>query len=102
MIAECQKRINKTYGYRRVQIWLWREKQLVINHKAVLRIMNRYGLLSELRNYRQMGAQLHKYENLLAQDFEAEKPNQKWVTDISYIHTSEGILYLSMIRDLFR
>ena len=29
------------------------------------------------------------------------RPNQKWVTDISYIHTSQGILYLSMIRDLY-
>lgn len=28
-------------------------------------------------------------------------PNSKWVTDISYIHTQEGILYLSMIRDLY-
>lgn len=28
-------------------------------------------------------------------------PNQKWVTDISYIHTGQGILYLSMIRDLY-
>ena len=34
-------------------------------------------------------------------DFSAERPNQKWVTDISYIHTQEGVLYLSIIRDLF-
>lgn len=33
--------------------------------------------------------------------FNAEHPNQKWVTDISYIQTQEGILYLSMIRDLY-
>ncbi len=31
----------------------------------------------------------------------ADKPNAKWVTDISYIHTSEGVLYLSIIRDLY-
>ena len=34
-------------------------------------------------------------------DFSAERPNQKWVTDISYIHTKQGILYLSVIRDLY-
>ena len=34
-------------------------------------------------------------------DFSDERPNQKWVTDISYIHTQEGVLYLSIIRDLF-
>ena len=34
-------------------------------------------------------------------DFHADKPNQKWVTDISYIHTAQGVLYLSAIRDLY-
>ncbi len=33
--------------------------------------------------------------------FSAERPNQKWVTDISYIHTKQGVLYLSVIRDLY-
>lgn len=66
--------------------------------------MNQYGLLSEIRRrkkYKQMGQQIHKYENLLNRNFIADRPNQKWVTDISYIHTAQGILYLSMIRDLF-
>ena len=48
-----------------------------------------------------MGQQLHKYENLLNREFQADRPNHKWVTDISYIHTGQGVLYLSMIRDLF-
>lgn len=86
------------------RIWLLRETGLVVNHKAILRIMNKYGLLSEVRRrrkYKKMGEHLHRYENLLNREFEATKPNQKWVTDISYIHTGEGILYLSVIRDLF-
>ena len=64
----------------------------------------KYGLLSEIRRRRKwvnLGQQVHKYENLLARKFYADKPNAKWVTDISYIHTKEGILYLSMIRDLY-
>ena len=48
-----------------------------------------------------MGQQLHKYENLLNRQFSADRPNHKWVTDISYIHTGQGVLYLSMIRDLY-
>ena len=44
---------------------------------------------------------MHRYPNLLNRDFNAEKPNQKWVTDISYIKTGQGTLYLSVIRDLF-
>ena len=38
---------------------------------------------------------------MLNRDFKAERPNQKWVTDISYIKTGQGTLYLSVIRDLF-
>ena len=66
--------------------------------------MKKYDLLSEIRRRRkwvQMGKQLHKYENLLNREFSADAPNRKWVTDISYIHTKQGILYLSVIRDLY-
>ena len=66
--------------------------------------MKKYGLLSEIRRprkWRQMGQQLHKYQNLLNRNFHAEAPNRKWVTDISYIQTKQGVLYLSMIRDLY-
>ena len=66
--------------------------------------MKKYDLLSEIRRRRklqQMGQQLHKYENLLNRNFHTNRPNHKWVTDISYIHTKEGVLYLSMIRDLY-
>ena len=66
--------------------------------------MKKYGLLSEIRRPRKwvrMGQQVHKYENLLNREFHADRPNAKWVTDISYIHTGQGVLYLSMIRDLY-
>jgi putative transposase len=102
-ISQCQRETGCTYGYRRVCIWLERHGQRV-NHKAVLRIMNKYGLLAQIRRrrkYRQMRDQLHRYPNLLNRDFNSERPNEKWVTDISYIKTPQGTLYLSMIRDLF-
>ena len=44
---------------------------------------------------------MYKYDNLLKRQFKADRPNTKWVTDISYIHTKEGVLYLSMVRDLY-
>jgi transposase InsO family protein len=103
-ISQCQELCRKTYGYRRVQIWLERTKHRYYNPKTVLRVMNKYGLLSEIRRrkkYKVMGQQLHKYANALGRDFHADRPNQKWVTDISYIHTAQGVLYLSMIRDLY-
>ena len=102
-IRQCQQESRKTYGYRRVWLWL-RAKNIHRNPKTILRIMQKYGLLSEIRRRRkwvQMGQQLHKYENLLNRQFSADRPNHKWVTDISYIHTGQGVLYLSMIRDLY-
>ncbi|MGE5380292.1 MAG: IS3 family transposase [Methylocystaceae bacterium] len=104
LICECQYKNHKTYGYRRVGIWLLREYGLILNHKTVLRIMSKYQLQSEIRRrrkYQQNSQVIHKYENLLNRNFTAEKPNQKWVTDISYIHTKQGVLYLSMIKDLY-
>ena len=40
-------------------------------------------------------------ENVLARDFEASRPNEKWVTDITYVWTSEGWLYLATVMDLY-
>ena len=40
-------------------------------------------------------------ENLLARDFTATRPNEKWVSDISYVRTAEGWLYLAVVIDLF-
>ena len=101
-ICECQERSHKTYGYRRVQIWLERQG-IHKDPKTVLRLMQKYNLLSVVRRkkYRNYGERLHKYPNLLNRDFRAERPNQKWVTDISYIKTEEGVLFLSVIRDLY-
>ena len=101
-IQECQDECGKTYGYRRVHTWLERHK-IYRNPKTVLRIMQKYGLLSVIRRkrYRNYGEYLHKYPNLLNRDFSAQRPNQKWVTDISYIQTKQGVLYLSIIRDLY-
>ena len=101
-IRDCQEQCGKTYGYRRVHIWLERNG-IYRNPKTVLRIMQKYGLLSVIRRkkYRNYGEYLHRYPNLLNRNFSAERPNQKWVTDISYIHTKQGVLYLSVIRDLY-
>ena len=104
IIGEQQEKCDKTYGYRRMWKWLRKVKKIHRNPKTILRIMKKYELLSEIRRrrkWRQMSQQLHKYENLLDRNFQADRPNHKWVTDISYIHTGQGVLYLSMIRDLF-
>ena len=101
-IKECQNKYGKTYGYRRVHIWLERNG-VHKNPKTVLRVMQKYNLLSVVRRRRfyKYSEHIHKYQNLWKQDFKADRPNQKWATDISYIHTKQGVLYLSIIRDLY-
>ena len=101
-IRECQKSNHKTYGYRRVHIWLERQG-IYRNPKTVLRVMQKYHLLSIVRRkkFHYCSQCLHRYPNLLNREFTADKPNQKWVTDISYIKTGQGFLYLSIIRDLY-
>ena len=101
-IKECQEKHGKTYGYRRVHIWLERQG-IRHNPKTILRVMQKYNLLSEVRRkkYHNYGGYIHRYDNLLNRDFNADRPNQKWVTDISYIKTGQGTLYLSVLRDLY-
>ena len=102
-IRQQQERSHNTYGYRRMQMAL-AAKGIYRNPKTVLRVMKKYSLLSEIRRRRRwvnMGQQLHRYENLLNRRFQSDRPNHKWVTDISYIHTNQGVLYLSVIRDLY-
>lgn len=98
-IQECQEKCVKTYGYRRIHIWLERQG---IHHdpKTILRIMQKYGLLSVIRRkkYRNYREHLHRYPNLLNREFSAERPNQKRVTDISYIHQARRIVFVSHPR----
>ena len=103
LIRQCREETDRTYGYRRIGLWLDR-RGTHVNHKRIYRIMQKYGLFSEVRRkrkYQQMSDQLHRYPNLLNREFTANRPNEKWVTDISYIGTKQGTLYLSVIRDLF-
>ena len=92
-IRECQNKCGKTYGYRRVHIWLERNG-IHKNPKTVLRVMQKYNLLSVIRRrkFYKYGEHLHKYNNLWKQNFNAERPNQKWATDISYIPNNSSTL----------
>jgi putative transposase len=106
LIEEAYLASRRTYGYRRIQIWLQAHKGLHINHKAVLRLMRKLGIRSIARKpnpYRasKQTEHRHPYPHHLKRNFQAEEPNQKWCTDITYIMTSNGWAYLSVIKDLF-
>ncbi len=78
LIKECQKQTKQSYGYRRVTIWLERNG-IHHNPKTVLSVMRKYNLLSVIRRkrYYKCSQALHKYQNLLNRDFQADRPNQK-------------------------
>jgi transposase InsO family protein len=91
------------YGCRRSTDEL-NNKDLVINHKTVLRLMKLIGLKSIIRvkKYKSYKGEQGKIApNLLKRNFKAEAPNQKWATDITEFNISGKKLYLSPIIDLF-
>ena len=77
---------NNSAGYRQITLQIRKHHRMVVNHKAVYRIMRKLGIQSVARRrrpYTHYGDAIHRYENLLNRDFRADRPNQKWVTDIS-------------------
>ncbi len=105
MIVECQQKCSQTCGFRRVRLWLQRFKGETVNKKAILRVMRKWNLLSQIRRrrkYMQYQQVIHKYPNLLQRAFEQLIPNKFWATDITYIPTPQGMLYMCAVLDLCR
>ena len=92
------------YGYRRITLELT-NRGYKINHKTVLKLMNILELKSIVRKKRKYSSYkgtLGKIaDNLLKRNFKANKPNEKWVTDVTEFKINENKLYLSPIIDLF-
>ena len=103
LIAECQKQCKQTYGIRRVRRWIQRRTGKLVNTKAILRVMRKLNLLSVIRRcrpYTRYQQAVHKYPNLLDRNFDQAKPNQFWVTDITYIPIPGNMLYMCAVLDL--
>jgi len=91
------------YGYRRITMELHR-RSMYLNHKTVQRLMKELGLVCQVRmkKYRSYKGEVGNIApNLLKRDFHAEKPNQKWVTDVTEFSLFGEKLYLSPILDLY-
>ena len=90
------------YGYRRITTEL-HNRGFSCNHKTVQRLMRELGLVCRVRikKYRSYKGEVGKIApNLLNRNFCAEKPNQKWVTDVTEFNLFGQKLYLSPILDL--
>jgi transposase InsO family protein len=107
LVKEAYERSYQIYGYRRIGMWIEREKGITINHKAILRLMRKMNIRSIARKrnpYKQINNRygaIHTYPNLMQQNFYAQRPNQKWGTDITFIRTQQGFVYLAVIKDFF-
>lgn len=91
------------YGYRRITAAVRREGTRV-NHKTIQRLMSEMQLKCRIRakKYRSyLGDVGHVAGNILQRNFAAQRPNQKWVTDVTEFKIGSQKLYLSPILDLF-
>jgi putative transposase len=104
LIREVHRRSRYTYGSRRIMHQL-RRNGLVIGRWRVRRLMKLAGVsIKRKRKYRTTTRSNHRYPvspNLIQGCFRTEKPNLVWVSDITYIKTLEGWLYLAVVMDLF-
>lgn len=91
------------YGHRNIQIEL-EKRGIQLDPKTVLKLMNALGLTCRVRmkKYRSYRGNVGKVApNVLSRDFMADKPNQKWVTDVTEFSLFGQKLYLSPVLDLF-
>jgi putative transposase len=93
-----------TYGVRRVTAQLRREFQLLVNHKRIARVMCEMGINRKTKRKKRKTTQSRhefpRYPNLL-KELAVERPDQVWVSDITYIHLAHGDVYLAVLMDLF-
>jgi transposase InsO family protein len=89
------------YGYRRIKVALRREG-FTVNHKRVYRLMRKLGIQSVIRKKRRYFGKSGSivFPDLLCRDFKSTSPGVKLVTDITYLPTIQGFIYLSAVQDL--
>jgi len=103
-IKAVHSKSRKTYGSPRIHAEL-NENGHACSRYRVARLMRQHGIVSKhKKKFRLTTNSAHSYpvaENQLQRQFDVSKPNQYWVSDITYIPTREGWLYLAVTLDLY-
>jgi len=103
-IQAIHARSHGIYGSRRITVVLRSEGQLCGKNR-VARLLQKKTIVSCIRRkFRVMTNSRHSFkkaDNLVRRNFNSDKPNRLWVSDITYIWTWEGWLYLAVILDVF-
>jgi putative transposase len=99
--AEAKQR----YGSPRIHEELQQGRKVACCVNTVAKLMRKHGIRAKsarkFRNTTDSNHSLPVAENVLDRNFEVQLPNQRWVADITYIHTREGWLYLAVVEDLY-
>lgn len=104
-VSDCFAEFEQRYGAVRIHRELRDTHGWSYNLKTVENSMKRQGLVAKAaKKFKATTNSKHNLpvaDNLLKQDFTANKPNEKWCQDITYLWTNEGWLYLAVVIDLF-
>lgn len=103
-ITALHQRSRQTYGYPRIHAEL-RAMGITCGKHRLARLMKQAGLQTRMKRLWDKSTRGKTFEHIeadqLQQDFSADQPNQRWVSDYTYIPTQQGWLYVATIMDLF-
>ena len=105
LIKEIFDKGKGKYGWRTIQMRLKTQKDVVMNHKKIQRIKNKYRLFTKIRKINPYKAIMKKtqehrtMENLLNREFKQTTPHQIFGTDITYLPFNHRMAYLSAVKD---
>ncbi|MCM3791624.1 IS3 family transposase [Domibacillus indicus] len=103
-IMEVFSQYRGIFGYRRMTVWLRKTIKKPINHKRIYRLMKELGIQARIRKKRIFHGKREVCvvsKNYLNRGFQAARPNEKWVTDVTILPFNKQRLYLSVIYDLY-
>jgi transposase InsO family protein len=105
LVKDVFEKGKKKLGFRGVQMKLL-EKQIVMNHKKIIRIMNKYQMFCKIRrrnpykNIMKKSLEHRTCENKLKREFQQAVPFRVFCTDITYLWFNHRFAYLSVIKDI--
>lgn len=103
-IIELCKRTKYRNGHRKIKALLKQNYNILLNRNTVQSLMQKHNLQCRIkpkRKWKSQGESIIIAPDLLKRDFTASEPNQKWVTDITYVQYGTTTKYLSTIMDLY-
>lgn len=106
IIKELFVKGKSKYGFRTIQMRLWRDRKIVMNHKKIIRLMKKYWLFTKIRranpyrNIMKKTAEHRTFENILDRKFNQVVPYKVFCTDITYLFFGHQLAYLSVIKDI--